>query len=94
MIYDLLEQLDGMIVRGEIGPVRTGRSGMNWIERFYHVITEPNIAYLLLSLGTYSCWLNSLIRIKFCRHGAALFFIIGFMALGSLPSGGLQLACW
>ena len=88
-IYDLLEQLDGMIVRGEkldlSAPV-VQKLGMNWIERFYHVITEPNIAYLLLSLGTIFLLVElSNPGLSFAGIGAALFFIIGFMALGSLP---------
>jgi len=59
---------------------------MNWVERFYHVITEPNIAYLLLSLGTLFLLAEiSEPALSFAGIGAVLCFIIGFMALGSLP---------
>lgn len=88
-IDDLLEQLDGMIVRGEKMDLSTTivqKEGMNWIERFYHVITEPNIAYLLLSLGTLFLLVElSDPGLSVAGIGAVLSFIIGFMALGSLP---------
>ena len=59
---------------------------MNWVERFYHVITEPNIAYLLLSLGTLFLLAElSDPGLSVAGIGAVLSFIIGFMALGSLP---------
>ncbi len=88
-IDDLLEQLDGMIVRGEkldLSATIVQKEGMNWIERFYHVITEPNIAYLLLSLGTLFLLVElSDPGLSVAGIGAVLSFIIGFMALGSLP---------
>ena len=28
------------------------RNGMNWVERFLHVISDPNIAYILMTLAT------------------------------------------
>jgi membrane-bound serine protease (ClpP class) len=59
---------------------------MNWVERFYHTITEPNIAYLLLSLGTLFLLAElSNPGLSIAGIGAVLSFIIGFMALGSLP---------
>jgi membrane-bound serine protease (ClpP class) len=88
-IYDLLDQLDGMIVRGEVLDLSAPfvqKVGMNWIERFYQVITEPNIAYLLLSLGTIFLLVElSNPGLSVAGIGAALSFIVGFMALGSLP---------
>ena len=88
-IDDLLEQLDGTIVRGEkldLSATIVQKEGMNWIERFYHVITEPNIAYLLLSLGTLFLLVElSDPGLSVAGIGAVLSFIIGFMALGSLP---------
>ena len=59
---------------------------MNWVERFYHTINNPNIAYMLLSLGT--LFLIAEISdpgLSVAGIGAGLCFIIAFMALGSLP---------
>jgi membrane-bound serine protease (ClpP class) len=88
-VDDLLSQLDGMSVRGSVldlsSPV-IQEEDMNWVERFYHVITEPNIAYLLLSLGTLFLLAElSDPGLSVAGIGAVLSFIIGFMALGSLP---------
>ena len=86
---DLLSQLDGRIVRGaplELSAPTIQVEGMNWVERFYHIITEPNIAYLLLSLGTLFLLAElSDPGLSVAGIGAVLSFIIGFMALGSLP---------
>lgn len=88
-IDDLLTQLDGMTVRGarlDLSSPVVQEEGMNWVERFYHVITEPNIAYLLLSLGTLFLLAElSDPGLSIAGIGAVLSFIIGFMALGSLP---------
>lgn len=86
---DLLEQLDGRTVRGEVLDLSAPSvqvEGMNWVERFYQIITEPNIAYLLLSLGTLFLLAElSDPGLSVAGIGAVLSFIIGFMALGSLP---------
>lgn len=88
-VDDLLSQLDGMSVRGSVLDLSTPviqEEGMNWVERFYHVITEPNIAYLLLSLGTLFLLAElSDPGLSVAGIGAVVSFIIGFMALGSLP---------
>jgi membrane-bound serine protease (ClpP class) len=86
---DLLAQLDGRLVRGEVLDLSAPTvqvEGMNWVERFYQTITEPNIAYLLLSLGTLFLLAElSNPGLSVAGIGAVLSFIIGFMALGSLP---------
>lgn len=88
-IGDLLRQLDGR----EIGGVVLQMAGaipqirpMNLSERFFQVITEPNIAYLLLSLGTLLL-LAELADpgLSIAGIGAVVAYIIAFMALGSLP---------
>jgi membrane-bound serine protease (ClpP class) len=88
-INDLLAQLDGRTLDGvvlDFSEPTIQSEPMNWVERFYHVITEPNIAYLLLSLGTLFLLAEiSEPALSFAGIGAALCFIIGFMALGSLP---------
>lgn len=101
---DLLRQLDGR----EIGAV--GDNGvvlqmagamphvqpMNLTERFFHVITEPNIAYLLLSLGTLLL-LAELADpgLSVAGIGSVVAYVVGFMALGSLPVNwaGIALLC-
>ena len=86
---DLLVQLDGREVAGETlltseAPLESAR--MNLAERFLHIITEPNIAYLLLSLGT----LMALAELAdpgliVPGVGAAVAFALAFVGLGSLP---------
>lgn len=88
-LNDLLNQLDGQAFEGgmlDLSDPSIQTERMNWVERFYHVITEPNIAYLLLSLGT--LFLIAEISdpgLSFAGIGAVISFVIGFMALGSLP---------
>lgn len=88
-ISDLIEQMDGREVNGEtlnLSSPMIQFEYMNWIERFYHTITEPNIAYLLLSLGTLFLLAElSDPGLSIAGIGAVISFIIGFMALGSLP---------
>ena len=86
---DLLNQLDGQDLDGtrfDLAVTFLQVEDMNWIERFYHTITEPNIAYLLLSLGTLFLLAElSDPGLSVAGIGAVISFIIGFMALGSLP---------
>jgi len=88
-IADLLSQIDGKEVRGtrlDLASFTLQVEPMNWVERFYHTINEPNIAYMLLSLGTLFLLAElSDPGLSVAGIGAGLCFIIGFMALGSLP---------
>jgi len=86
---DLLGQLDGR----EIDDVALRMAGvipqtapMNLTEQFFQVITEPNIAYLLLSLGTLLL-LAELADpgLSIAGIGAVVSYVVAFMALGSLP---------
>lgn len=86
---DLLGQLDDR----EINDVALRMAGvipqvipMNLTERFFQIITEPNIAYLLLSLGTLLL-LAELADpgLSVAGIGAVVAYIVAFMALGSLP---------
>ncbi len=86
---DLLRQLDGR----EIGNVvlQTSASvptvySMNFAESFFHIITNPNVAYLLLSLGTLLL-LAELADpgLSVAGIGSVVAFVIAFLALGSLP---------
>lgn len=86
---DLLSQLDGRVVRDQtlnLSAPLLQEERMNFVERFYHIITEPNIAFLLLSLGTLFLLAElSDPGLSVAGIGAVVSFIIGFMALGSLP---------
>jgi membrane-bound serine protease (ClpP class) len=90
---DLLHQLDGRNVTAAWGTsvLRTAglaveRHPMNLAERSMHIISDPNIAYLLLSIGTL-CLMAELSDPGLSLPGVAsvLCFILAFMALGSLP---------
>lgn len=90
---DLLAQLDGRPVITALGSVTLSTRGataetipMNFAERLLHVITDPNIAYLLLTLGLYG------LIIEFQAPGFGLpggvgviALVLAFVALGSLP---------
>ncbi|MGC9332742.1 MAG: NfeD family protein, partial [Anaerolineae bacterium] len=86
---NLLEQLDGRKITGQTlqtAGAYVDRQPMNLNERFFHIITEPNIAYLLLSLGT----LLLLAEIadpglSVAGIGTIVAFVVAFMGLGSLP---------
>ncbi|MFQ5811630.1 MAG: nodulation protein NfeD [Anaerolineae bacterium] len=100
-LTDLLDKIDGrevitadgpMTLSTRGAPVRT--IGMNFAERFLHVIVDPNIAYLLLSIGTLA------LTAEFYHPGAifpgvtgAICLILAFVAFGSLPVnwGGVAL---
>jgi len=88
-LNDLLSQVNGREVRGvslDLSSLTLQVEKMNWVERFYHIINEPNIAYMLLSLGTLFLLAElSDPGLSAAGIGAGLCFIIGFMALGSLP---------
>ncbi|MFO8101488.1 MAG: nodulation protein NfeD [Dehalococcoidia bacterium] len=58
-IYDLLDKLDGreVVLDSGTATIHTEgytihKTGMNLIERFLHAICDPNIAYILLSIGS------------------------------------------
>jgi membrane-bound serine protease (ClpP class) len=90
---DLLAQLDGRAVTTAAGSVTLHTRGalvvdapMNFAERLLHVITDPNIAYLLLTLGLYA------LLIEFQAPGFGLpgtvgviALVLAFVAFGSLP---------
>jgi len=90
---DLLAQLDGREVITAAGSVTLHTRGvgvtqvpMNMVEQLLHVITNPNIAYLLLTLGLYA------LLIEFQAPGFGLpgavgiiSLVLAFVAFGSLP---------
>ena len=86
---DLLRRLDRRETDGTV--LRTAGTSvqevpMNLSERFFHIITEPNIAYLLLSLGTLLLLAElSDPGLSVAGVGAVVAYIVAFMALGNLP---------
>ncbi len=91
---DLLSQLDGrtvVLASGKKASLRTAGASvtelpMSLITRFLLVITDPTIAYLLLSLGLLGLW------IEFSNPGVSLPGVLGgvcillsLYALGTLP---------
>lgn len=90
---DLLSQLDGRVVMTAAGEVTLHTRGaevvdapMNFAERLLHIITDPNIAFLLVTLGLYG------LLIEFQTPGFGLpgavgiiALVLSFVAFGSLP---------
>ncbi len=91
---DLLAQIDGWTIQTEEGEVVLDLAGaprrevsMNLAERFMHVLTDPNLAYILLTVGTIG------IIAELYNPGAlipgitgVIALILAFLALGSLPT--------
>ena len=89
----LLEQADGRKVKMASGEVTLSvkgievrRSGMSAVEGFLHVISDPTIAYILLSLGTLG------LIFELSNPGAILpgvaggiFLLFALFGLGTLP---------
>jgi membrane-bound serine protease (ClpP class) len=100
-LADLLTQLDGRKVTTRSGELRLDLAAapleerpMSWLELIAHGLVDPNIAYILLSLGTIA------LIAEFYNPGAvlpgvtgAICLILAFIALGNLPVnwGGLAL---
>ncbi|MEW5961127.1 MAG: nodulation protein NfeD, partial [Chloroflexota bacterium] len=100
-LSDLLTQLDGRQVMTRGGQVTLHLAAapveahpMTWLEVIAHGLVDPNIAYILLSLGTIA------LIAEFYQPGAILpgvsgviCLILAFVALGSLPVnwGGIAL---
>ncbi len=87
-VSDLLQQLDGREVAGttlNTAGALPQAEGMTITEQFFHAVTDPNIAYLLLTLGTLLL-LAELADpgLSVAGVGAVIAFIIAFLALGSL----------
>lgn len=92
-LNDLLAQLDERVVTTAAGSSTLHTRGvavedvsMHFIERLLHIITDPNIAYLLLTLGFYA------LLIEFQAPGFGLpgavgiiALVLAFVAFGSLP---------
>lgn len=92
-VPQLLEKIDGTTVSLSSGPVTLKTKGlpvqrleMTSIESFLHIITDPTIAYILLSLGTLA------LVFELSSPGAilpgvigGLFLLFALFGLGTLP---------
>jgi len=92
-VRDVLNQLDGRQVTTASGPVTIKTAGisikylkMSLLERFVHLLVDPTIAYLLLTIGIWA------IIAEFNNPGAllpgvagAICLILAFIAFESLP---------
>jgi membrane-bound serine protease (ClpP class) len=90
----LLDDVDGLEIKlqnGETVTLKTAGAevstvGMNAIESFLQLISEPTIAYLLLSFGSLGIFLELSNPGQFIPGIiGAVSFILGFYALGALP---------
>ncbi|MBI3953077.1 MAG: nodulation protein NfeD [Chloroflexi bacterium] len=98
---ELLAQLHGRRVTTPRGSVVLESRGlelqafpMNWPERLLHVLANPDIAFLLISLGSLALLLEFLVPGHVVPGiMGAFMLLIGFTALGSLPVnwGGMAL---
>jgi membrane-bound serine protease (ClpP class) len=91
---ELIQSIDGMTVETVAGPVTLDLSeaphidsSMNIAEQFLHIISDPNIAFILLSVGSIG------IIAELYNPGAlfpgitgAIALILAFFSLGNLPT--------
>ena len=92
---DLLRQINGKKLTTTSGPVTLNTLGvrqvnipMTVLEKLLHIITDPNIAYLLLSLGVIGI-IAELYNPGTFVSGlvGVISLVLAFVALGSLPIG-------
>ena len=99
-LHDLLVRIDGLevTVDSETVTLRTAsapthRIGMNFGERFLDVLADPNIAFLLLSIGGLAVMIE-LLHFGLIVPGVigVICLVLGFLSLGSLPINWAGLA--
>mgnify|MGYP001829241626 FL=1 len=91
-IEDLLAQADGMTVdvAGETVVLETAgveieRLGMNPFQSFLHLLSDPNIAFILFTLGFYGIFFELLNPNYVTGILGAFALILAFIGFGSLP---------
>ena len=92
-VDDLLQQLDGMTAATPTGPrtlstdgLDVRRLGMSFLERFLLVLSDPNISFILLSIGGLG------IMVELFNPGlivpgvvGAICLLLAFVVMGNLP---------
>lgn len=90
----LIEQIDGMTVETSAGEITISVAGaprreanMNFAEQFLHVILDPNLAFILLSIGSIGI-IAELYNPGVLIPGitGVISLILAFFALGNLPT--------
>ena len=92
-LVDLLRQADGRAIEVAGGQVVLRTAGapierieMGWVDGFLHVVSDPTIAYILLSLGTMGLFFElSNPGSIFPGVVGGICLLLGFYALGTLP---------
>jgi len=91
-IEDLLAQADGMVVEINGEPVTLATAGvpiervnMNPFQQFLHVLSDPNIAFILLTLGFYGIFFELQNPNYVTGILGAFALILAFLGLGNLP---------
>ncbi|MDP8922773.1 MAG: nodulation protein NfeD [Chloroflexota bacterium] len=92
-VDDLLRQVDGRTVDVPSGQLTLNTAGaaverveMGWVDGFLHIISDPTIAYILLSLGTMGLFFElSNPGSLFPGVIGGICLLLGFYALGTLP---------
>lgn len=99
-VPDLLNQLDGreVTVAGETRTLNTAGANlretrMNWLEQFLQLVSDPNIAFLFVSVGTLAL-IFELANPGAIGPGAigVLLLVVGFYSLGTLDASWAALA--
>lgn len=99
-VDDLLAQLDGQVVETTAGEVTLSladaprhRASMNLADQFLHVIADPNIAFILLTVGSLGI-IAELYSPGTLIPGTigAFSLLLAFFALGNLPTNWVGVA--
>ena len=85
--------IDSAAVTLETSSAALRQVGMNFVESFLHVLADPNIAYVLLSIGTLGIIIE-LIHFGLIVPGVVgvVCLVLAFLSLGSLPLNWAGLA--
>ncbi len=85
--------IDSTVVTLETGAASLRRMDMNFVERFLHVLADPNIAYVLLSIGTLGIMIE-LLHFGLIAPGVigVVCLVLAFLSFGSLPLNWAGLA--
>jgi len=99
-LSSLLTELDGMTFTIDSATVTLHTSsasvrqiGMNFVERFLHILADPNIAYVLMSIGTLGIMIE-LLHFGLIAPGVigVVCLVLAFLSFGSLPLNWAGLA--
>jgi len=83
----------GELVTLDLAGATTGESGMNPLQGFLHLLSDPNIAFILFTVGTYGLVYEVISPNFVTGILGAIALLLAFIGFGSLPLnvGGLLL---